>query len=100
MQKALQALGDAPEYFPAPQQEYAVPEEIVYRNNQWYLDNGNCHDAHRILYVVGYGPKKHAPCKPNEVDVPRVVGANLRNAEARLHERLRPHETPRQPAPG
>jgi penicillin-binding protein 1A len=84
MQKALHALGDAPEYFPAPQQEYAVPEEVVYRNDQWYLDNGNCHDAHRILYVVGYGPKKHAPCKPNEVDVPRVVGANLRNAEARL----------------
>jgi len=84
MQKALHTLGDSPEYFPTPQQQYAVPQEVVYRNNQWYLDNGHCRDAHRIMYVVGYEPRRQAPCKPNEVDVPQVVGASLRNAEARL----------------
>jgi penicillin-binding protein 1A len=84
MTKALRKLHDPPEYFPAPQSEYAVPEEVVYRNNQWYLDNGNCRDVHRIMYVVGRGPQKRAPCKPNEVDVPHVVGARVKDAQTRL----------------
>ena len=84
MTKALRRLHDPPEYFPAAQPEYAVPEEVVYRNNHWYLDNGNCRDAHTIMYVAGSGPQKRAPCKPNEVDVPHVVGARLKDAQARL----------------
>jgi penicillin-binding protein 1A len=84
MTKALAKLHESPEYFPAPQSEYAAPEQVVYRNNQWYIDNGLCRDAHTIMYVVGSGPQKKAPCKPNEVDVPPVVGARLKDAQARL----------------
>jgi penicillin-binding protein 1A len=82
--KALQALNEPPEYFASPQSQYAAPLDVVYRNNRWYLDNGNCHDVHQIMYVAGFGPKQRAPCKPNEVDVPRVVGARLEDARARL----------------
>jgi beta-lactam-binding protein with PASTA domain len=71
-------------YFTPPQAEYAAPVKVVYRNNHLYLDNGNCEDARTILYVAGQGPSKRAPCKPNEVDVPRVVGARLKEAKERL----------------
>ena len=48
------------------------------------LDNGNCSDVHQVVYVVGFEPEEKAPCKPNEVDVPRVVGARLDQAKERL----------------
>jgi penicillin-binding protein 1A len=82
--KALRELGEPPEYFAAPQAQYAVPRHVVYRNSHWYIDNGNCQDSRTIMYVAGFGPSKTAPCKPNEVDVPRVVGARLEDARARL----------------
>ena len=84
MTKALRALNEPPASFPTPQLGYAVPRRVVYRNNRWYLDNGNCRDSRTIDYVVGHGPNETAPCKPNEVDVPHVVGARLKDAEARL----------------
>jgi penicillin-binding protein 1A len=83
-EKALRKLGEPPEYFPAPPYESAVPRQVVYRGNHWYIDNGNCRDSHTIMYVVGFGPTQPAPCKPNEVDVPRVVGAKLADAKVRL----------------
>jgi hypothetical protein len=82
--KALRKLGEAPEYFSAPQFQYAAPRQVVYRNSHWYIDNGNCRDSRTIMYVSGFGPTEKAPCKPNEVDVPRVVGAKLADARARL----------------
>jgi penicillin-binding protein 1A len=82
--KALHKLGEPPAYFPVPQPQYAVPRHVVYRNNHWYIDNGNCRDSRTIMYVGGFGPTQEAPCKPNEVDVPRVVGARLEDARARL----------------
>jgi penicillin-binding protein 1A len=82
--KALAQMNEPPAYFPAPQYGYAAPREVVYRDQQWYLDNGNCRDSKTILYFEGHGPTAEAPCKPNEVDVPRVVGAKLQDAEARL----------------
>jgi penicillin-binding protein 1A len=82
--KALHKLGEPPEYFPAPQPQYAAPRHVVYRNNHWYIDNGKCQDSRTIMYVGGFGPTEKAPCKPNEVDVPRVVGARLEDARARL----------------
>jgi beta-lactam-binding protein with PASTA domain len=36
------------------------------------------------MYVAGAGPTQKAPCKPNEVDVPHVVGAKLADAKTRL----------------
>jgi penicillin-binding protein 1A len=82
--KALEKLGEPPAYFAAPPYQAASPRQVVYRNDHWYVDNGNCQDSHTIMYVVGYGPSQKAPCKPNEVDVPRVVGARLADAKARL----------------
>jgi hypothetical protein len=83
-EKALHKLGEPPEYFSAAPSQYASPRQVVYRGNHWYLDNGNCRDSRTILYVSGYGPSQKAPCKPNEVDVPPVVGARLEDAKARL----------------
>jgi penicillin-binding protein 1A len=82
--RALRELGEPTEDFAAPQAQYAVPRHVVYRNNRWYIDNGKCEDSRTIMYVAGFGPSKTAPCKPNEVDVPRVVGARLEDARARL----------------
>jgi penicillin-binding protein 1A len=82
--KALEKLGEPPAYFAAPPYEAASARQVVYRNDHWYVDNGNCQDSHTIMYVVGYGPSQKAPCKPNEVDVPRVVGARLADAKTRL----------------
>jgi penicillin-binding protein 1A len=82
--KALEKLGEPPEYFAAPPFQAASPRQVVYRNDHWYVDNGNCKDSRTIMYVAGYGPNERAPCKPNEVDVPRIVGARLADAKARL----------------
>jgi penicillin-binding protein 1A len=83
-EKALSDLNEPPEYFPSPPSEYAVPLQVVNRANHWYVDNGNCKDAHTVMYVAGAGPTQKAPCKPNEVDVPNVVGAKLADAKTRL----------------
>jgi membrane peptidoglycan carboxypeptidase len=82
--RALKQMNEAPEYFTAPQLGYSVPRQVVYRDRHWYLDNGNCQDSRTILYFEGFGPSAKAPCKPNEVDVPRVVGAKLEDAKTRL----------------
>jgi penicillin-binding protein 1A len=82
--KALKQMNESPEYFTAPQLGYSVPRQVVYRDKHWFLDNGNCEDSRTILYFEGFGPSAKAPCKPNEVDVPRVVGAKLEDANARL----------------
>jgi penicillin-binding protein 1A len=82
--KALTEMGEPPAYFTPPQIPYAAPREVVYRNRKWYLDNGNCHDSTTILYFEGFGPTAQAPCKPNEVDVPHVIGARLVDAKNRL----------------
>jgi beta-lactam-binding protein with PASTA domain len=48
------------------------------------LDNGNCRNVRQILYFVGTGPENEADCKPNEVDVPNVIGTRLAVAKAQL----------------
>ncbi|HYM63395.1 MAG TPA: penicillin-binding transpeptidase domain-containing protein, partial [Gaiellaceae bacterium] len=83
-QSALKAKNELPEFFPSPISESATPYQVVYRNNQWLLDNGNCQDTHQVMYISGFAPEREAACKPNEVDVPRVVGASLEDAKARL----------------
>jgi penicillin-binding protein 1A len=83
-EKALTILEEPPEFFAAPISEYAVPYTVVFRNGRWLLDNGNCEDTREVMYVVGSEPEREASCKPNEVDVPRVVGATLADAEERI----------------
>ena len=84
VERALRAMNEPPQSFPPPVSEYVVPVRVAYRKNKWLLDNGNCRDAREIVYVAGFEPKEQAPCKPNEVDVPRVVGARVVDAQARL----------------
>ena len=82
--KALKTLGEPPESFPAPAYEQTAPYLVVNRDSKLMLDNGNCRNARRIVYFVDLAPAKEAPCKPNEVDVPRVVGARRELAESHL----------------
>ena len=83
-QAALRKMGEPPESFPPAAAKYAVPRLVTYRDNRWELDNGYCRETREVLYVPGFEPEKTAPCKPNEVDVPDVVGLPLDDAQARL----------------
>jgi penicillin-binding protein 1A len=82
--RALEALGEPPEPFAPPEYEQVAPYQVVNRDDRLLLDNGNCRDSRRIVYFVGSEPAGEAPCKPNEVDVPDVVGSNREFAEERL----------------
>ncbi|HET7745229.1 MAG TPA: PBP1A family penicillin-binding protein [Gaiellaceae bacterium] len=57
---------------------------VVRRNGRWEKDNGYCRGARLIVYFSGKSPDKTADCKPNEVEVPLVVGMTADNATARL----------------
>jgi membrane peptidoglycan carboxypeptidase len=84
MEKALEYEHAPPESFPSPVYESTIARDVVYRDNKWLLDNGNCRDVRLITYFAGSEPTKEAACKPNEVDVPPVVGAKLDEAKVRL----------------
>jgi penicillin-binding protein 1A len=74
-----------PEYFPQPSYEAATALSIVNRDGTLMRDNGQCKDVHTIVYFSGFEPPI-APCKPNEVEVPNVVGASVEDAVARLRD--------------
>jgi penicillin-binding protein 1A len=84
MRQALRQLDAGAEPFPVPEYPAAYPYQVVNRDGRLFLDNGNCSDARSIVYFAGAEPSREADCKPNEVDVPRVVGASRDRAEARL----------------
>jgi len=84
MEKALPYLREEPESFPQPLLPYSEPRLVVYRDGQTQLDNGNCHSPRQLLYFSGRRPARTANCKVNEVDVPRVVGDTVAEANARL----------------
>ncbi len=84
MQRALDYLKEEPRYFPPPPGLYADSKRVVWRDGRLMLDNGLCRRARSIAYFTGKGPTRTARCKPNEVDVPRVVGQTLAAAERRL----------------
>ncbi len=83
-ESALRHMGEPPASFPAPPYKPATPVEVAYRDQEWRLDNGYCSNTRLVLYVAGYEPDEQADCKPNEVDVPRVVGQTVEAAEAQL----------------
>ena len=84
VERALAKLKEAPTAFPVPRYEPSIPVRVVHRHGKSLLDNGNCRDAREVAYVVGRQPTEQAACKPNEVDVPRLVGARLEDAVDRL----------------
>jgi len=73
-----------PEYFTNASYPYSVSKQVVWRNNKLMLDNGNCRGSFPLVYFSGSGPTSVAPCKPNEVEVPNVVGMKLSKAKERL----------------
>jgi membrane peptidoglycan carboxypeptidase len=84
MERALSYLHDAPVDFPGVSVPYSVPRDVVYRNGQLELDNGNCNSTKQLLYFAGERPARTADCKVNEVEVPRVIGRTVSQANARL----------------
>jgi membrane peptidoglycan carboxypeptidase len=83
-ESALRYLKEPAESFPSPQYGYGVPVRMTFRDNEWRVDNGNCRRVREVIYFAGYEPDEKADCKPNEVDVPRVVGLTVEQAQARL----------------
>jgi penicillin-binding protein 1A len=81
---ALRARGDKPEYFEPPPFLSGSSKRVVPRDGRVLLDNGLCRGALSVVYFTNYGPKRTANCKPNEVEVPDVVGQRLEVAQARL----------------
>ena len=82
MQPAL--AKSEPEPFPPYRLEYAATKRVTLRDGRLQLDNGYCKETVLIAYFSGRGPGRTANCKPNEVDVPRVVGQTLAQAKAQL----------------
>jgi hypothetical protein len=84
MQKALPQLNDEPESFAAPSVPGASTRRLVLRDGTFQLDNGLCRNTIQVAYFDGRSPAKTANCKPNEVEVPNIVGETYDAARARL----------------
>jgi penicillin-binding protein 1A len=84
MEKALPYLKDAPESFAVPSIPGASTRRLVLRDGTFQLDNGLCRNTIQVEYFDGRSPLKTANCKPNEVEVPNVVGETYDAARARL----------------
>ncbi|MDQ4029835.1 MAG: PBP1A family penicillin-binding protein [Actinomycetota bacterium] len=84
MERALPQLEKEPVGFPAPSLGPQLPQMVLDRDGRIMRDNGLCRFAREVVYFSGFGPKRTASCKPNEVEVPKLVGSTLTEAEARL----------------
>jgi hypothetical protein len=84
MEKAVQAKGWEPAPFDPPEYTPAESRSVVMRDGLLQSDNGYCRGAREALVYYGEAPRKTANCKPNEVEVPKVVGANLQAATQQL----------------
>jgi penicillin-binding protein 1A len=84
MQWAIQYLKEEPGYFDSPSLPYSVPVNIVQRDGRLMLDNGACRSVKNVWVFSGDGPKRTADCKPNEVQVPRLIGSTLDEAKGQL----------------
>jgi beta-lactam-binding protein with PASTA domain len=56
----------------------------VNRGGLLMRDNGVCKNSYQLEFFGGEEPKKVATCKPNEVEVPDVVGRSISAARTRL----------------
>jgi penicillin-binding protein 1A len=84
MTKAIDRLKLTPESFPAPPSLYAAPVTVVNRGGVLERDDGVCHNAYQLEFFGGQGPSRVATCKPNEVEIPDVVGKPIHDARVRL----------------
>jgi membrane peptidoglycan carboxypeptidase len=87
MEKALPYLHDESEEFRAPEYEGDQSERLALRDGHYALDNtGYCRETIEVAYFTGSEPARKANCKPNEVEVPSVVGQSLAKATLRLKQ--------------
>jgi penicillin-binding protein 1A len=84
MESALEHLKEEPAYFDPPSLPYSVPHSVVQRGGRILIDNGLCREAKNVWYFSSHEPAREAACKPNEVEVPRLVGSTLAEAKLRL----------------
>ena len=84
METALRYKNQAPLSFPAPNTPGSETRRLVLRDGTYQLDNGLCRNTISVQYFSGRVPVKKANCKPNEVEVPNVVGSSYDNAKAQL----------------
>jgi membrane peptidoglycan carboxypeptidase len=92
MKRALKRVpgGDEIQDFEQPPTAYGEPASVVWRENlrtgkgSLQLDNGNCREAVTLQFFAGRTPSREADCKPNEVEVPNVVGKPLSLARIQL----------------
>jgi penicillin-binding protein 1A len=84
METALGARQAEKLQFEPPQYAPAESRSVVMRDGLLQGDNGYCRGAHQVLVFYGEAPRKTADCKPNEVEVPKVVGARLAAARHQL----------------
>jgi membrane peptidoglycan carboxypeptidase len=84
METALPYLRDDPQTFPAPPYLGSSEQRVVFRDGSFQLDNGLCRNTVQVAYFDGRHPAKKANCKPNEVEVPNVVGETYDAARGRL----------------
>jgi penicillin-binding protein 1A len=73
-----------PQSFPSTYVPYASPREVVFRDGKLQVDNGNCYSPKAVLFFSGQEPKRNANCRPNEVDVPDMVGQPVQLARSRI----------------
>jgi membrane peptidoglycan carboxypeptidase len=83
MEEALDYLKAEPAYFDSPTLPYSTPVDVVQRDGRLMRDNDLCRGT-RTVYVFDGALERTAPCKPNEVEVPRVIGSTLEEAKDRL----------------
>ncbi len=73
-----------PESFASYSVPYAVAKRVTYRDSRVQLDNGYCKETFTVEYFADEVPKRTANCRPNEVEIPSVVGQTLAKARERL----------------
>ena len=85
MTKALAYLKLPPETFPTPTSGYAGPVNVVNRNGVLERDDGVCRGTVQLAFYGGAATEiPLADCKPNEVQIPNVVGETFADAKAKL----------------
>ena len=86
VKRALNRMHEEPEAFPTPSYRSVSPVQVVYRGNQWLVDNGNCKSTREVLYVTGFEPDKRADVQAERGRRPpgrRAFGRRRRGAALR-----------------
>jgi penicillin-binding protein 1A len=98
MESALKYLEEEPGYFDSPSLPYPEPASVVQRGGRLLLDNGLCREARSVWFFADGRSRRTAACKPNEVEVPRVIGSTLADARDRLAAQPLRHQIVYKPA--